>query len=78
MTPITHKPTKQSVRLTLDMTPEMKVVLDDLARRDGSTIAALLRKAVALLKAVKDAELEGEVPALMDKNGNVTARLIGI
>jgi hypothetical protein len=37
-----------------------------------------LRQAVALLKTLKDAMATGETPALIDREGHVTARLIGV
>lgn len=71
-------PEKQTiVRAVLEMSPEMKDVLDDLAAREGITHAELFRRAIALLKTVKDAEDRGEKPALIDGEGHVTARLVG-
>lgn len=64
------------IRLTLDVTKEMKSVIDDLATQAGTTQADVLRRAVALLKAVKEGEREGETPALV-KGDRVTARIVG-
>jgi hypothetical protein len=68
----------EKIRLSLDMTPAMKEVIDDLAAREGITRAELLRRAIALLKTVKDAQQKGESPALIDGEGHVTARIVGI
>jgi hypothetical protein len=66
------------IRMTLDVTPEMKRVIDDLASREGDTQASVMRRAIALLKTIKEAEKKGESPALIDQNGHVTARLVGV
>jgi hypothetical protein len=66
------------IRMTLDVTPEMKRVIDDLASREGDTQASVMRRAIALLKTVKEAEKKGESPALIDQNGQITARLVGV
>ncbi len=65
-----------TVRLSLDLTPQMKQVLDDVARATGSTRAQVLRRALALMKVVVDAKQQQESPALIDGSGKVTARLI--
>jgi len=56
----------------------MKAVIDTLADQGGVPKADILRQAIALLRVVKDAEARGESPALIDRQGNVVARLIGI
>ena len=71
-----EKPEK--ARLTLDVTPAMKREIENLAAASGTTQAEVLRLAVALLKTVKDAKAEGETPALIDREGHVTARLVGV
>ena len=60
------------------MTPEIKRIIDELADKNGDTQATVMRRAVALLKTVKEAEQRGQAPALIDKDGNVTAQLIGV
>lgn len=65
-------------RLTLDVSPAMKREIEELARVSGTTQANVLRLAVALLKTIKEAQAGGQAPALIDKEGNVTARLVGI
>lgn len=73
-----EKPERETIRVSLDLTPEMKEVIEDLARRDGTSQAVMLRKALGVLKTLKDAQDEGMTPALIDpKSGNVS-RLIGI
>ena len=64
--------------MSLDLTPEMKATVDELARRAGTTRSELLRRAIALMKTVKEAERAGLLPGLIDQEGNVKARLVGV
>ncbi len=68
----------ERIRMSLDLTPAMKAIIDDLARQEGATRSEVLRRAIALLKAIKDAQQKGESPVLVDREGNVTARIVGI
>jgi Ribbon-helix-helix protein, copG family len=65
-------------RLSVDVSPEMKQVIDALAEQDHTTQTQIMRQAVALLKVIKDAEKKGQQPALIDEEGNVTVRLYGV
>ena len=64
--------------MSLDLTPEMKETIDRLAEASGSTRADVLRRAVGLLKVVKEAEAREESPVLIDQEGHVKARLVGV
>jgi hypothetical protein len=66
------------IRVSLDLTPEMKRVIDELAAKQGATQAMIMRRAIALLKTITEAEEKGERPALIDGEGHVTARLVGV
>jgi Arc/MetJ-type ribon-helix-helix transcriptional regulator len=70
--------TLERIRMSLDLTPAMKAIIDDLARQEGASRSEVLRRAIALLKAIKDAQKKGEQPVLVDREGHVTARLVGI
>jgi Arc/MetJ-type ribon-helix-helix transcriptional regulator len=67
----------ERIRTTLDLTPEMKALLDRLARRYASQADAL-RHAIYLLNAVKEGEAHGLSAALVAPDGEVKARLVGI
>jgi len=69
-----EKETPAKVRLSLDVTPEMKAVIDGL--REGATHAQVLRQGIALLKTAKDAARREEQLALIDSEGQVIARLV--
>lgn len=68
----------RKIRLSLDVTSEMKAVLDGLALSVGTTQADVLRRAVALYAAVKQAERSGEGEAAIAKDGKVVVKLVGI
>jgi hypothetical protein len=69
----------EKIRLSLDVTPEVKAIIDQLAERNGTTQADVLRRAIALYKVVKEAEAtNGEVPVLVDSAGRVTTKIVGI
>jgi hypothetical protein len=69
---------RERFRLSLDVTPKMKAIIDELAADSDSTQADVLRRAVALLKVVTDAKNQGETPALVDGEGRVTTKIIGV
>jgi predicted DNA-binding protein len=66
----------KKIRLSLDVTPQMKQIIDDLASTSGITQAEILRRAIALLRAVKKGEIQGE-SVVMEKDGQIVARLVG-
>ncbi len=68
----------RKIRLSLDVTSEMKAVLDGLALTARTTQADVLRRAVALYAAVKQAERSGEGEAAIAKDGKVVVKLVGI
>ncbi len=68
---------RDRIRVTLDLTPSMKAVLDQLAEQmDGATQAEVLRRAIALLSTVKKAQEKGEEVALV-KDDQLVAKLVG-
>lgn len=65
------------IRVSLDLTPEMKEVIDTLADAAGVNQSELLRRSISLMKAVKEGEARGETPALV-KDNQITARIVGV
>ncbi|MDQ2731161.1 MAG: hypothetical protein M3Y56_05840 [Armatimonadota bacterium] len=63
--------------MSLDVSTEMKDVIEGLVGKAGRTQSEVLRTAVALLKMVKDAGPD-QTPALVDKEGRVTTRIVGV
>lgn len=68
---------EKMIRMSLDLTPEMKEVVDSLAEAAGTNHSELLRRAISLMKAVKEGERRGETPALV-KDNQIVARIVGI
>lgn len=64
-------------QITLYVTPEMEVILNDLVARDNRSRSEVFRTAIALYKTVKDAQRRGLEPALIDQDGEISARLTG-
>ena len=62
---------EKKIRLSIDVTPQMKKVIDDLSE---VTQAETFRKAIALLWAIKK---DGESVAMI-KDNKIVARLVGI
>ncbi|MHC9544599.1 MAG: ribbon-helix-helix protein, CopG family [Vulcanimicrobiota bacterium] len=68
---------EKMIRMSLDLTPEMKESVDSLAAAAGINNSELLRRAISLMKAVKEGEKRGESPALV-KDNQIVARIVGI
>jgi hypothetical protein len=68
---------KEKIRLTLDVTPAMKQVIDGLATESGTTGAEVLRRAVALLNTIKKAERQEQAEAALVKDGEIVYKLVG-
>jgi Arc/MetJ-type ribon-helix-helix transcriptional regulator len=69
---------QDKIRMSLDLTPAMRDIIDRLADRSGSSRSDVLRRAIVLMDALKEAEGRGESPALVDDEGNVRARIVGL
>ena len=65
----------KKIRLSLDLTPDMKALLEKLASDMGTNQGEIIRRAVILFKAIKDREKKGESPALV-KDGKIVVRLV--
>ena len=72
------RPRSEKTRMTVDLTPELKAALDSLAENAGVSRADILRQAIQLLTTIKEAQDEGLLPALIDRQANVKARLVGV
>ena len=55
----------KKIRLSLDLTPAMKDILEKLAEENGVSQGEVLRFGIALYKAVKDGQKQGEYPAML-------------
>ena len=68
---------EKKIRLSIDVTPQMKKVIDDLSETSGASQAETLRKAIALFWAIKKGEADGESAAMI-KDNKIVARLVGV
>lgn len=66
----------RKIRLSLDLTPAMKKIIEDLAEAEGTTQGEVLRRAIALLKAAKQAERSGRQICTVYK-GKIDCRFVG-
>ena len=66
------------IKMTLYVTEEMKAVFHILCTKYKAPQEEVLRKAIALLFAVKKGKENGERPAMIDSTGKVIAELTGI
>jgi len=66
----------RKIRLSLDLTPAMKKIIEDLAEAEGATQGEILRRAIALLRAAKQAERNGRHICTVYK-GKIDSRFVG-
>jgi hypothetical protein len=66
----------KKIRLSLDVTEDMYDIIEGLGEAQGISKGEVLRRAIALFKAVKEAEKRGESAALV-KGQKIAARLVG-
>jgi predicted transcriptional regulator len=68
----------ERVRVSFEMPVEMNKTLDKLAESLDSTRTDILRKAIALLQVVAEGKAKGQQLALVDKQDQVTSKIIGL
>ena len=66
----------KKIRMSLDVTPEMKAVIDGLASRAGINQGEVLRRAIALFNAAQKARENGEDLAVI-KDDEIKYKLVG-
>jgi predicted transcriptional regulator len=69
---------KEKVRLSLDISPELNTLLEQLAATTGGTKSDVLRKAIALMEVAVDAKRRGLKLGLADKDQQLTTEIIGL
>ena len=69
---------KEKVRLSLDISPEMNSLLEELAAKTGGTKSDVLRKAIALMEVAVDAKRRGLKLGLADRDQQLTTEIIGL
>ena len=66
----------KKIRMSLDVTPAMKKIIEDLAAPEGITQGEVFRRAIALLRAAQKAKADGE-DLVTVKDGEIKCKLIG-
>ena len=69
---------KEKVRLSLDISPELNTLLEELAAATSGTKSDVLRKAIGLMEAAVDGKRRGLKLGLADKGQVLTTEIIGI
>lgn len=69
---------KEKVRLSLDISPELNALLEQLASATGGTKSDVLRKAIALMEVAVDAKRRGLKLGLAEKDQPLTTEIIGL
>lgn len=72
------KSEKEKVRLSLDISPELNALLEQLASTIGGTKSDVLRKAIALMEVAVDAKRRGLKLGLAEKDQPLTTEIIGL
>ncbi len=67
----------KKIRLSLDVTPPMKEIIEELASEMGTNQGEVLRRAIALLRAAKKVEKDGEQLCATKDGKTVSCKLVG-
>ncbi|MCF8000168.1 MAG: ribbon-helix-helix protein, CopG family [Methylovulum sp.] len=69
---------KETVRLSLSLSPELNERLEQLASAGCTTKTEVLRKAIALYDVVAEAKTEKKRFGILDQNKNLLTEIVGI
>ena len=72
------KPEREKVRLSLDISPELNSLLEQLAVSIGGTKSEVLRKAIALMEVMVEAKKQGKKFGIAEKDQPLATEIIGI
>jgi predicted transcriptional regulator len=64
--------------LSLDISPELNDLLNDLAAKMGGTKSDVLRKAIALMEIAVDAKRQGKKFGIAEKDQQLATEIVGI
>ena len=74
----TEKIVKEKVRLSLDMSPEMNAVLENLVNKTGTTKSEVLRRAVLLMDVIVDGKKRGLKFGFADPDQPLKTEIVGL
>lgn len=66
------------IRLSLDISPELNSLLEDLAEQTGGTKSDVLRKAIALMRVAVDAKRQGRKFGVAEQDQPLATEIVGI
>lgn len=69
---------KETVRLSLNISPELNEHLEQLASAGHTTKTEVLRKAIALYDVVAEAKTEKKKLGILDQNKQLLVEIVGI
>jgi hypothetical protein len=69
---------KESIRLSLDLSPKTNAVLERLAGDVGVSKADVLRRSIALMKFAVEAKNQNRRLGAVDKDGNLVTEIVGL
>jgi predicted transcriptional regulator len=69
---------KETVRLSLTLSPELNERLEQLAASNHTTKTEILRKAIALYDVVAEAKTEKKRLGILDQNKHLLTEIVGI
>jgi predicted transcriptional regulator len=69
---------KGKIRLSLDISPELNSLLEDLAEQTGGTKSDVLRKAIALMRVAVDAKRQGRKFGIAEQDQPLATEIVGI
>lgn len=69
---------KEKVRLSLDISPDLNSLLEELAAAIGGTKSDVLRKAIALMEVMVQAKKQGKKFGIAEKDQPLATEIIGI
>ena len=68
----------EKVRLSLDVSPELNQVLEELATKIHGTKSDVLRKAIALMDVAVQAKEKHQKLGIMDENQQLVTEIVGL
>jgi predicted transcriptional regulator len=69
---------KEKVRLSLDISPELNALLEQLAIRTGGTKSDVLRKAISLMEVAVEAKRQGKKFGVAERDQQLATEIIGL
>lgn len=72
------KPEREKVRLSLDISPELNSLLEQLAVKIGGTKSDVLRKSIALMEIMVEAKKQGKKFGIAERDQPLATEIIGI